>query len=76
VGGTCCACVAVGGAMVGEDATTVAVGLICSVGDATIVEVFVGISIVFVSIAVDKGSMFTSNCPQAVRDNMSKHRKS
>jgi len=66
------ACVAVGMERVGEGITTVTVGLACVVGDATAVNVFVGIEMVFVGIGVCNVLTLTLNCPQAVKENIKK----
>jgi hypothetical protein len=66
--GTCCICVAVGIARVGEGIKTVAVGLTCVAVDGIAVNVFVGTVTIFVGIDVCSGWILTSNCPQAVRN--------
>jgi hypothetical protein len=65
-----------GGARVGDGIAEVSVGRIGAVGEATAVNVFVGSATVFVGIDVCRGWMLTSNCPQAVKDNVRRRRRS
>jgi hypothetical protein len=69
VGGTGWGWVAVGKKSVGEATGGVTVGLTTAIVGVGRIAVFVGISAVPVGIAVARGSILTSNCPQAVRDN-------
>jgi hypothetical protein len=59
--------VAVGKTSVADGAIIVAVGMICSVADATVVAVRVGTSTVILDINVEIGSTRTLKRPQAVR---------